>query len=289
MVYLFFDVATKTVALRLAGDFSSLGCFFICMNLIYVDESGDDGFSSSGTYSPGQTPSPYFVRAGLIVHDKKWRSVSNAIGGFKYSKLIPMNVELHATEIASGRHKKHDPVSKKRRSIPNWYGLSFPNPPDRLTLLENCCQMISTLDICLVVVAIDKSKIRTTHPNHKDMPKENSWEFLLERANLFLTEAQDKKGMIISDAIENTLEAKHRTFAKALLAQSVHIKEFHFVESILFEPSDSSNLLQITDVVAWAYGRRFNSGDTRFSQYLDSKLLTRYGTHLGYGLKSWPD
>jgi len=32
------------------------------MHLVYVDESGDDGFAKSGIYTKSITPSPFFTR-----------------------------------------------------------------------------------------------------------------------------------------------------------------------------------------------------------------------------------
>jgi len=32
------------------------------MHILYVDESGDDGFSKDNEYRPGLTPTKYFIR-----------------------------------------------------------------------------------------------------------------------------------------------------------------------------------------------------------------------------------
>ena len=95
--------------------------------------------------------------------------------------------------------------------------------------------------------------------------------------------------MIISDAIQHQIESEHREFVKALYAQSMHIRQSYFVESILFEPSESSLLLQLADIVAFALHRKYNMGDMSYYNLLQAKLFTHNNALLGTGLKIWPD
>jgi len=256
---------------------------------MYVDESGDDGFLSNNSYLPGQTPTKFYIRTGLVIHDWKWKNINTSINNFKFSKRIPGDIELHATEILSGRKRGYDKNTGKRKSIPNWYGINYPERKDRFELLSEICSMVSQLDISIINIAIDKSKINQNVNNFERMPKEKSWEMLIERYNLFLNNAADKIGIIISDAIEMNLEKEHREFAKAIYTTSLHVKESHFVESILFEPSDSSNLLQIADIVSFAFQRQLNLLDDRLYQKIEQKLFTWNSKIEGCGFKIWPE
>ena len=257
------------------------------MHLVYVDESGDDGFSKSGSYKFSETPSPFFTRTAVIVHDWKWQSIVNDIKTFRIKHSIPASEEIHATEILNGRSKGYS-SSGKRTSPFNFYGQQWPNRSDRRNLLLDLCQSIVTLDLSFVSVVIDKSKIDMSKSNFRKIPKDFSWELLIERINYFLSEAKDKRGMMISDATARNMEKHHRAYAKALFASSLHIKKFHFVETLLFEPSDSSDLLQISDVVAYAIGRKFNSNDDSFFDVLKPNFVKREGILNGRGLKVWP-
>ncbi|MFH1591527.1 MAG: DUF3800 domain-containing protein [archaeon] len=258
------------------------------MHLMYVDESGDDGFSRSG-YERGQTPTQFYVRVGLILHDWKWKKFDRDFKDYKQSERIPPREEIHATDIRCGRKKVHDPSLMRRRSIRNWFGREYPSTEDRVALLQRICEKISSLDVTIICIAIDKLKIRTNVHNFQSLPKEKSWEFLIERYNLYLSHERDKKGMIISDAVEHSLEKNQRLFASALISQSMYIDEFHFIESILFEPSESSNFLQMADVVAYAFNRKFNSNDDSLASLLSSRMLCRReGGVDGVGLKIWP-
>jgi hypothetical protein len=255
------------------------------MHILYVDESGDGGFSSKNIYQLNTTPSRYFIRTGLIIHDYKWLSINKQIDRFKYSRKIPLNIELHATEILNGYKK----IKGKTVSLPNWFGANYPSRNDRIKLLKDLCTLIASLNVTLIFIIIDKANIDKTRIDFKTIPQTKSWEFLIERYNLFLQNQTDKKGIIISDAIETALEKKHREFAKAIFAQSIHVKEHHFIESILFEPSESSNLLQIADIASYAIGRKYNSDDDTYYNVLKSKIFTLNYKIDGYGEKIWPE
>ena len=259
------------------------------MYLIYVDESGDDGFRFDNDYSSKTTPQQFFIRAALIVHDKKWQAVNQKIDKLKNDWGIPRDVELHATEILNGREKKHDPRAKKRVDVPNFYGKNFPERAKRKDLLMAVCHLIQTLDVTVIGTVIDKAKIlKNPGEDHRLLPKNNSWEYLVERMNLFLSKQTDKNGMIISDAIQYQIEKEHRAFINALYAKSKHIKPIYFVESILFEPSESSLLLQLADIVAYAFHRNFNMDDDSFYNVIKNRLFKSNGRIKGVGVKIWP-
>jgi hypothetical protein len=136
---------------------------------------------------------------------------------------------------------------------------------------------------------INKSKIKNTVVNYKDFPKLKSWEFLIERYNLYLTNQVDQKGIIVCDAITNSIEKEQREFARAIYTNSFHVQQHHFIESILFEPSESSNILQLVDIAAYACGRDLNCGDDRLLKIIESKIFSYNGNTNGCGIKDWPE
>lgn len=159
-----------------------------------------------------------------------------------------------------------------------------------MSLLKDCCKLINSIDdITLIFVVIDKTLIDRAISGYRNLSKDNSWEFLIERYNLFLNKAKDQVGIIISDAVEHNIEKTHREFARAIYTQSSHVKEFHFIESIMFEPSDSSNLLQLVDVASYACFRKFNSNDISLYEQLKDRIMKNSQDLIdGVGLKIWP-
>lgn len=252
------------------------------MHIMYVDESGDDGFRRDNDYATNNTPTRYFIRTGLIISDKKWKSINKIIQEKKDYYHIPDETELHAVEILRGKKKT------RSGSIDNWYKHNFPNKSDRIEIIKEFCTLIKTLDLCLVTVIIDKQLINQSNPNYNFLPKERSWEFLIERYNYHLRNDRDHKGIIISDAVENNIEKTHREFAKGIITKSTHVTGGYFIESILFEPSESSNLLQLVDLASYAIQKRYNRGDDTFITAFEDQFLCKGDCIQGYGLKVWP-
>lgn len=249
------------------------------MHLIYVDESGDDGLSSGA--------SDYFVRCGLILHDRKWRRINNNVVNYRKSKKIPIDVEIHATDIKRGKSKKRS--GGKRKLICNWWGKHFKKVNERINELERICNLINNSDITLIFVAIDKVKI-DRNKIEKNTIKNRSWEYLIERINLFLISQEDKCGMIISDAIESNIESEHRNFVKALKRKSKHINPEQFIETILFEPSESSNLLQLADVASYSFFRHINYNDSTYFNHLKYRVFEFDDPReRNSGIKIWPE
>jgi hypothetical protein len=259
------------------------------MHILYVDESGDDGFSNNGDYSQ-PTPSKYFIRTGLIVHDKKWNSINTEIFSLKKKWKIPDNIELHASEIRSGWARSYNSDGKKNK-VQNWYLQNYPNKNERIKILNSFCELIDSLNkITVICVAIDKTKIDITVNNYKELPKKKSWELMIERYNLFLNDKKDKIGIIISDAVQDKIEKQHREFAQGVFCKSTHVESNRFIETILFEPSDSSNLLQLVDLASYAFFRNFCSDDSFMIDLFKDKILkNERGSIMGAGLKIWPE
>ena len=86
------------------------------MHLMYVDESGDDGFKlNPQSDTPGS--SKFFIRTGLILHDRCWRRVNAEIKKFRTAHKIPGNVEIHASAIVRGGEKLGELLYRMRLNI----------------------------------------------------------------------------------------------------------------------------------------------------------------------------
>ena len=84
------------------------------------------------------------------------------------------------------------------------------------------------------------------------------------------------------------MEKTHGDFAALIYGNSPHVRECHFIESIFFEPSDSSLLLQIADAASYAFYRNFAFQDSSFYDCLSEKIFSPEGRSEGTGLKIWP-
>lgn len=255
--------------------------------MMYVDESGDDGLSADGVYADS-LPSKVFLRTGLAFHDHKWRRFNNAFADLRYKYGIPPEVEVHATEIRRGKNRIQR--GGVRTNEPNWYGLNFPKFSKRMEIIKDFCQLIAdNEDITLICAIVDKTKIDRSILSERILPRNITWELLIERYNLYLQNQTDYDGIIISDAVQDSKEKKQREFARQIYRNSAHVQENHFIESILFEPSDSSNMLQLADIASYAFFKKFNNGDNKLYDIIEPRILKNdAGDINGVGLKIWP-
>ena len=254
------------------------------MHIIYVDESGDNGFRDINNWLIRGMPQQFFIRTALIVDDQKCEMVNQEVKRLKDRWMIPEEIELHASEIMNGR------ISRKRMGTPNFYRETFPDPATRKDLLKEICLLIKSLNLTVIGVIIDKAKIkRDLRGRYRMFPKNNSWRFLFERLDFFLSKQCDKEGMIISDEIQlQTENWEHLTFLSAVYARTKHNKRFHFIESIVFEKSESSLLLQLADMVAYAFYRCCNAADKSYYMIIRDCVFKNNNKVLGAGVKIWP-
>ncbi|MBP3367317.1 MAG: DUF3800 domain-containing protein [Treponema sp.] len=257
------------------------------MHILYVDESGDDGFSPTNEYN-SNTQSKVFLRTGIALHDHQWRKINRTITELRYNYRIPPQIEIHATEIWRGEKRIYK--NKQKVLIPNWYGSTFPDKTDRQNILRAVCRLIASLpEISIMCAIVDKTKVVQPIISSKLLPKNITWELLIERYNLYLKKQPDKSGIIISDAVQDSIEKKQRDFAREIYCTSPHVQDCHFIESILFEPSDSSNMLQLADVASYAIFKKFNTGSSELYDIIQPRILKNdAGSIDGAGLKIWP-
>lgn len=204
------------------------------MHLMYVDESGDPGF--------GKGASPRYVRAGVIVHGWKWKVVDERIRAFKRTRGLDWRDEIRANDIRRG----HNAFRNKP-------------PEERQTLLEDLLDTIGreSPEISVIGACIHKHNVDTSRRERLSNPVVRSIEMLLETYNKFLGSQRDHCGIVVLDECEAKNDANIRYFQNYLRQFSGSIDARRIVEGTFFLPSRSSNLLQLADVCANVFLRRY--------------------------------
>ncbi|MCH8241888.1 MAG: DUF3800 domain-containing protein, partial [Planctomycetes bacterium] len=188
------------------------------MHLMYVDESGDPGLPADGKFAENGGPTRYFVRAGVIVHAWKWWGVNDSIASFKKSRSLPWSAELRAHDLRSGKG-----------AFKGW------KVADRLVVLDDLLDTVGKeLDISILAVVIDKTKVDPLQRSRYSNPSVRSFEFLLERYSSFLGQQSDRCGVAILDSVEQKNDANLRYFQSFLRERSEHLDGRRVVEGTLF-------------------------------------------------------
>ncbi|MGB0454174.1 MAG: DUF3800 domain-containing protein [Bacteriovoracaceae bacterium] len=261
------------------------------MHLLYADESGDNGLPK--TSRDPFNNSPYFIRVGVILHDKQWHAINSRVLNFRKKYKIPYEVEIHATEVLSGKSQQTIKVKGKKKKIKkkNWFGKNIPKQEDRKSLLAEFLKEVFSLGhLTVIVVIINKKKInldiREGHMARN--PKMKSLELLSERFNLFIKTAKDRNGLMVMDSVGPMDDKLHHSFQKSLYKDSKYIQSYHFIESLLFAPSEQSNFLQVADVCAYAVKRKIVDCEDLLYLNIENYLFKNEGKTKGRGFKEWP-
>lgn len=244
------------------------------MYLMYADESGSTGTD----YDNKQQP--IFVLAGILVEEKKWHEINNFFNKekVKICELLKCN-EIHTSEIFNPRRKsifRHDDWSQN------------------LVLLENLVNLISTLDLSAMYIAIDKKDFkRSVNAIFKNTLKVDpyiySFGMLYDNVseNLY---RHHNKGIIFLDDIITIPSQLHNIYP--ILSKD----NCTMIEEAIFVKSNCSNFIQIADVFAfyiekyWSikkgyknYGEIKNNHCIKMYSILESKIslvgsefLTKY-------------
>ncbi len=226
------------------------------MHLMYVDESGDCGYPADGLFPAQGGPTRYFVRAGLVVHGWRWLQVHDLITNFKRARGLKWDDEIKATHLRAGKG-----------AFEKW------RKPDRQQFLLDLLESVAReIDITLLVVAIAKDRVDRTQRERFTNPAVRSLELLLERYNSYLAAQRDRSGIAILDSVEAENDENLRYFQGYLLTYSDHIDPRRIVETTLFMPSHTSNLLQLADICTNVAYRRFSRDDENAEEYRRIKM-----------------
>ncbi len=228
------------------------------MHLMYVDESGDPGFSDGS--------STQFVRVGVVVHGWQWRAVDERIRTFKLSRGLDWNTEIRATDIRRGRRAFSGRPRRERETL----------LVDLLDTIGRECP-----ELVLIGVCIDKARVDRTRAARWSNPAVRSVELLLEAYTAYLGRQKDRCGIVVLDECEGSNDANIRYFQNYLRRYSDRIDAQRIVEGTFFLPSGSSNLLQIADVCANVLLRRIRDDDESRAEW--ARIRGKF-----FAVREWP-
>ena len=224
------------------------------MHLLYIDGSGS-------VKNPNEE---YFILGGISVFERQIFHLIKRFDDFVDTlNLGPAEeIELHASEIASGRKKPWKGLPRKKR----------------LDLIEDALEVLRnelSNNSCLFAVAVQKS-----HRAPYD-PVEYAFEEVCNRFNLKLSRMFNRsarrpedrnRGLVIMDKSDN-YESALQNLARKFRMQGTRWGDLrNMAEVPLFVDSQASRIVQLADLVAWSVWRRYEFQDTRYFDKIASKF-----------------
>lgn len=230
--------------------------------IVYCDETGDDGLNTLSSRT--------FILTSLYMSSGKWQSNYNIVRDFR--KQLKAEYGFHTSQEM---HTKHFLTDKNPYRSYSWTN------EQKKEILKAYTLMISSLDISVINVIIDKTKINVENYN------------VLEKALTYNIQRieNDSSGdwnfIIVTD---KGRIAPMRKTARAIRAYNPIQSQFggyinqpikNMVEDILDKDSKQSHFIQICDFISYFvhlyYIVKYEKGElpNRVGKLIDSEFVTR--------------
>lgn len=219
------------ISVMSAGDHN----YFRSMRIAYYDEAGDDGVPGS---------SPVFVLGAMYMHYLQWQGNYQRIGIFrkhlkdKYG--FPVKLEIHSKELLLNKNPYRH------------FGIA---DDDRMAIIGECCDLIASLDVRIVNVAIIKSRITTSE--YPVLDKSLTYSVQRIENDLRVTVNPHERFLIITDhgrvgkMTGTTRRIQCINFIPSKYAMGSYRQEIRtLLEDPLPKDSKQSHFIQLTDVVS---------------------------------------
>lgn len=249
------------------------------MYLCFIDESQTPP-------NPGQEGrAPYFVIAGVIIHEAQWHGISadlealkarpefNIVGEIKWRFFGPTNVDP-ANSVAHLDQRNRD---------------AFREAFYRILTKRKAVKIVCTVTDVQAAYALRYVE------NQEDLYL-YTYKGVSERFQYFLqdmsrTIGADQLGLIVADHRSKAQDQKLTERHHELVEQDAPVFSTYgnYIETLFLTPSHNSVGIQFADMVAGAIGRRFNATDgLYFDQLADAFRKSPQGRVEGYGIVRFP-
>lgn len=243
------------------------------MKLAYIDYSGDPDPESPGCY----------VISAVIVDSSDWHRMDEEVDSIK-RKHFPgadiHGIEFHVRDMV--RHKGSYRRMSLRRIIPIWDDI-FKVAGDPAT------------PIMLIAVAIRKDQV-----GHEDDLVRLGYGLLFERIECHVQDGLREAGgddhaLLILDNEKFMMNDKLLETLMPILRNGTQSCDFrHIIRPPAFTDSKMSNMIQVSDSVAYAIQKKYGTGGRHaeiWSDYFDRlgpNFYSRDGRYEGVGLEIFP-
>jgi len=248
------------------------------MFLCFIDESQTPP-------NPGQRRAPYFVIAGVIIHEAQWHGIAadlkalrerpefNVRGEIKWRYFGPTNADA-ANSVAHLDQEHRD---------------AFRDAFYRILTRRKAVKIICNVTDVQAAYALPYVQ------NQEDLYL-YTYKGVSERFQYFLQDMSrnigaTQLGLVVADHRSKAEDEKLRARHHELVEQSTPVFSTYtnYVETLFLTPSHNSVGIQFADMVAGAIGRQFNSNDARFYSLIEPSFRRApSGKVDGWGIVRFP-
>jgi hypothetical protein len=242
------------------------------MYILFLDESGTPP-------KPGQVAPRYFVMGGVIVPERAWHGLRDAIMGMKIRRKI--RGELKWRYFAPSNDDDRNPMRGLTQDVRDAIRTEV------YSILSKAQQIKSLAAVCSIAAAYNMASV-----NDQQGIYNLTFKVLTERFQYYLQDREKETGdtefgLIICDhrghGDDKRLRAHHQMLVNSTAGFTSTYS--HLIESVLLQPSNLSIGVQFADMVAGAVWRKFERNDEKWFAQMQSTLRrSSSGKVDGYGL-----
>lgn len=246
------------------------------MHILFMDESGTPP-------SPGKLKDSYFVIAGVIIPERSWHGLRDALMGMKIRRKI--RGEIKWRYFAPHNEDERNPMR----------GLSAGKRDEiRSEIYKILCADKAVRSIACVTCI--EAAYAMSSINDRDDLYEATYKPMSERFQYYLQDAKkagapEELGIMVCDhrGLQDDARLK-RHHQKLIHSQSEFVSKYNnLVEGLFLESSNLSIGIQLADMVAGAVWRKYERGDAKwFDAVKPSFRTSRTGAIDGYGMVKFP-
>ena len=250
------------------------------MYLCFIDESGTPPKPSA------KNPKPYFVIAGVIIHEAQWHEIAKELRQLRSRAAFKVFGEIKWRYFGSQNDDKDNTLSHlSQQDRDKFRSLFFKILTRRRSTKIVCC-------VTDVVLAYKQKYVRDEEDLYFYTYKPVSERFLYFLQDTTKETGARHLGIMVADhrgkKQDDSLRSGHHRLVED---QGAHTSKYgNFVETIFMTLSHLSVGIQFADMVAGAIARGFNSADWTFFQMIRSAIRTDARQDmLGHGVVKFPD
>lgn len=249
------------------------------MYLCFIDESGSPPKRNK------RDPRPYFVIAGVIMHEAQWHGIDEELKRLKGKVEYAVRGEIKWRYFGAGNDDDDNSVKHLTQAQKDAFRREFYS-------IISSRKSIKTI-ACVTSVA---SAYEQAYVHDEEDLYMYTYKAVSERFQYYLQDqtrliGQQQLGIVVADhrgkSQDDSLRKGHRGLVDR---DSLFTSKYdNYVETLFLTPSHLSVGIQFADMVAGAVGRKFNSKDETFYAAVEPTFRrSPAGKIEGFGLARFP-
>lgn len=249
------------------------------MYLCFLDESGSPPKPNQ------QGRPPYFVIAGVIIHEAQWHDIANELKALKARPEFNVRGEIKWRYFGPANADPANTVLHLDQAGRDSFRSAFYEILTKRKAVKIICSVASFAAAYALPYVNDQEDLYLY-----------TYKGVSERFQYFLqdmerTVGSRQLGLMVADhrgkTQDDALRSRHHRFIEG--EAPVFSSYNNYVETLFLTPSHTSVGIQFADMVAGAIGRKFNSGDSAYYDRIEGSFRRSPGGAIaGFGIVKFP-